>query len=133
MECNGGDFYAQALRFYGSFNPTVTGITILNSPQCHLKFDNCNGVLVHNVSISSPGNSPNTDGIHLQNSKDVLIYGSTMACGNISLTCATFSFILKIYYEGHVVDRDKIKVKMKTQDKRRKPKKTVIICMFYDS
>ncbi|QCD82301.1 polygalacturonase At1g48100 [Vigna unguiculata] len=78
-----------ALRFYGSFNPTVTGITILNSPQCHLKFDNCNGVLVHNVSISSPGNSPNTDGIHLQNSKDVLIYGSTMACGDDCISIQT--------------------------------------------
>ncbi|OIV94511.1 hypothetical protein TanjilG_25573 [Lupinus angustifolius] len=72
----------QALRFYGSFNTTVTGITIQNSPQCHLKFDNCNGVLVHNVSVSSPGDSPNTDGIHLQNSKNVVIHSSKLACGH---------------------------------------------------
>ncbi|XP_027347524.1 polygalacturonase At1g48100-like [Abrus precatorius] len=78
-----------ALRFYGSFNPTVTGITIQNSPQCHLKFDNCNGVLVHDLSISSPGDSPNTDGIHLQNSKDVLIYGSTLACGDDCISIQT--------------------------------------------
>ncbi|KAJ1423062.1 Pectin lyase fold/virulence factor [Sesbania bispinosa] len=78
-----------ALRFYGSFNPTVTGITIQNSPQCHLKFDNCNGVLVHDVSISSPGDSPNTDGIHLQNSKDVLIYRSTLACGDDCISIQT--------------------------------------------
>ncbi|PKI42673.1 hypothetical protein CRG98_036955 [Punica granatum] len=44
-----------ALRFYGSFNVTVTGITIQNSPQCHLKFDNCMGVLVHDMAVSSPG------------------------------------------------------------------------------
>ncbi|KAK8516666.1 hypothetical protein V6N13_080760 [Hibiscus sabdariffa] len=69
-----------ALRFYGSFNVTVTGITIRNSPQCHLKFDNCIGVVVHDMSISSPGDSPNTDGIHLQNSKDVLIHGTDLAC-----------------------------------------------------
>ncbi|KAK8564447.1 hypothetical protein V6N12_036571 [Hibiscus sabdariffa] len=69
-----------ALRFYGSFNVTVTGITIQNSPQCHLKFDNCIGVVVHDMSISSPGDSPNTDGIHLQNSKDVLIHGTNLAC-----------------------------------------------------
>ena len=72
----------QALRFYGSFNVTVTGITIQNSPQCHLKFDNCMGVSVHDMSVSSPGDSPNTDGIHLQNSKDVLIRSSNLACGN---------------------------------------------------
>ncbi|EYU22502.1 hypothetical protein MIMGU_mgv1a0051062mg, partial [Erythranthe guttata] len=69
-----------ALRFYGSYNVTVTGITIQNSPQCHLKFDNCIGVSVYNFSVSSPGDSPNTDGIHLQNSKDVLIRSSTLAC-----------------------------------------------------
>ncbi|XP_004509758.1 polygalacturonase At1g48100-like [Cicer arietinum] len=78
-----------ALRFYGSINPTVTGITIQNSPQCHLKFDNCNGVLVHDVNISSPGDSPNTDGIHLQNSKDVLIYKSTLACGDDCISIQT--------------------------------------------
>ncbi|XP_057448488.1 polygalacturonase At1g48100-like [Lotus japonicus] len=78
-----------ALRFYGSFSPTVTGITIQNSPQCHLKFDNCNGVLVHDVSISSPGDSPNTDGIHLQNSKDVLIHSSKMACGDDCISIQT--------------------------------------------
>jgi len=55
----------QALRFYGSFNVLVAGITIVNSSQCHLKFDNCQGVMVHDVTISSPENSLNTDGIHL--------------------------------------------------------------------
>ncbi|CAN0893000.1 Polygalacturonase At1g48100, partial [Linum grandiflorum] len=71
-----------ALRFYGSQNVTVTGITIQNSPQCHLKFDNCIGVMVHHISVSSPGDSPNTDGVHLQNSRDVLIHSSSLACGN---------------------------------------------------
>lgn len=54
----------QALRFYGSFNVVVAGITIVNSSQCHLKFDSCQGVMVHDVTISSPENSLNTDGIH---------------------------------------------------------------------
>lgn len=73
---------AQALRFYGSVGVTVTGITIQNSPQCHLKFDNCAGVQVFNMSISSPGNSINTDGIHLQNSRDVSIHHTDLSCGN---------------------------------------------------
>ncbi|GFY91571.1 pectin lyase-like superfamily protein [Actinidia rufa] len=78
-----------ALRFYGSFNVTVTGITIQNSPQCHLKFDNCIGVSVFNISISSPGDSPNTDGIHLQNSRDVLIRSSNLACGDDCVSIQT--------------------------------------------
>jgi hypothetical protein len=72
----------QALRFYGSSNVTVTGITIVNSSQCHLKFDSCQGVMVHDLTISSPENSPNTDGIHLQNSREVNIHHTNMACGN---------------------------------------------------
>nr|CAB3477720.1 unnamed protein product [Digitaria exilis] len=40
-----------ALRFYGSFNVVVAGITIVNSSQCHLKFDNCQGVMVHDGGV----------------------------------------------------------------------------------
>ncbi|XWS40728.1 hypothetical protein CRYUN_Cryun17cG0020300 [Craigia yunnanensis] len=71
-----------ALRFYGSNGVTVTGITIQNSPQTHLKFDACTSVQVSDFSASSPGNSPNTDGIHLQNSQDVVISSTTLACGD---------------------------------------------------
>lgn len=78
-----------ALRFYGSFNVTVTGITIQNSPQCHLKFDNCVGVFIHDLTISSPGDSPNTDGIHLQNSRDVLIRSSNLGCGDDCVSIQT--------------------------------------------
>ena len=61
----------------------VSGITIQNSPQCHLKFDNCGDVVVHDMTVSSPGDSPNTDGIHLQNTRDVLIHSTTLSCGMI--------------------------------------------------
>ncbi|KAF5187680.1 Polygalacturonase [Thalictrum thalictroides] len=80
-----------ALRFYGSFNVTVTGIKIINSPQCHLKFDNCDGVNVFDMSVSSPGDSLNTDGIHLQNSRDVLIRGTNLACGDDCISIQTGS------------------------------------------
>ncbi|CAI9289020.1 unnamed protein product [Lactuca saligna] len=78
-----------AVRFYGSFDVTVTGITIQNSPQCHLKFDNCMGVSVYNFKVSSPGDSPNTDGIHLQNSKDVLIHTTDLSCGDDCVSIQT--------------------------------------------
>ncbi|XP_043723187.1 polygalacturonase At1g48100-like [Telopea speciosissima] len=78
-----------ALRFYGSFDVTIMGIMIQNSPQCHLKFDNCIGVKVFNMSVSSPGDSLNTDGIHLQNSKDVLIYSTNLACGDDCISIQT--------------------------------------------
>lgn len=73
----------QALRFYGSSNVVVTGITIQNSPKAHLKFDSCVTIQVSGITISSPEDSPNTDGIHLQNSQNVVIHSSDLACGNI--------------------------------------------------
>ncbi|XP_065044563.1 polygalacturonase At1g48100-like isoform X2 [Musa acuminata AAA Group] len=78
-----------ALRFYGSYNVTVSGITIQNSPQCHLKFDNCEAVQVFNMTINSPGSSLNTDGIHLQNSRDVMIHHTNMSCGDDCVSIQT--------------------------------------------
>ncbi|CAL9121246.1 Glycosyl hydrolases family 28 [Musa troglodytarum] len=78
-----------ALRFYGSYNVTVTGITIQNSQQCHLKFDNCEAVQVFNMTIASPGSSLNTDGIHLQNSRDVMIHHTNMSCGDDCVSIQT--------------------------------------------
>ncbi|KAL8138131.1 hypothetical protein V2J09_004132 [Rumex salicifolius] len=71
-----------ALRLYGSSNVMVMGITIQNSVECHLKFDDCVGITVHDMNISSPGDSPNTDGIHLQNSQDITIHHTNVACGD---------------------------------------------------
>ncbi|EOA23090.1 hypothetical protein CARUB_v10003877mg [Capsella rubella] len=78
-----------ALRFYGSNGVTVNGITIQNSPQTHLKFDSCVNIQVSDFTTSSPGDSPNTDGIHLQNSKDAVIYRSTLACGDDCISIQT--------------------------------------------
>nr|XP_023891780.1 polygalacturonase At1g48100-like [Quercus suber] len=78
-----------ALRFYGSKAVTVSGITIQNSARTHLKFDNCIGVQVFDIRISAPADSPNTDGIHLQNSQDVTIYRANLACGDDCISIQT--------------------------------------------
>lgn len=46
-----------------------------------MKFDGCEGVLIDKLSISSPKLSPNTDGIHFDNTKTVGIYNSMIANG----------------------------------------------------
>jgi len=65
-----------------SSNLKVNGLKIQNSPQFHMKFDGCQGVLIDKLSISSPKLSPNTDGIHVENTKDVGIYNSMISNGN---------------------------------------------------
>ena len=71
------------MRFYSSNDVTVRDIKITDSPQCHLKFDSSRGVKVDNITISSPESSPNTDGIHLQNTQDVEIHNSNIGSGKI--------------------------------------------------
>ncbi|CAL0311886.1 unnamed protein product [Lupinus luteus] len=73
----------QAIRFYASNYIVVRDIKIINSPLCHLKFDNSKGINVNNITISSPENSPNTDGIHLQNTQDVEIQHSDIGTGGL--------------------------------------------------
>ncbi|KAL0372366.1 UNVERIFIED_CONTAM: Polygalacturonase [Sesamum calycinum] len=77
------DMKPTALRFYEGYNVTVRDIRIINSPLCHLKFDNSKRVKVNNVTISAPESSPNTDGIHLQNSQDVEILHSDIGTGGL--------------------------------------------------
>ncbi|KAG9449916.1 hypothetical protein H6P81_009881 [Aristolochia fimbriata] len=78
-----------ALRFYGSYNVTVEDVTIINSPQCHLKFDSSAGIKISNITISSPENSPNTDGIHIQNTRDIEIHHSNIGCGDDCVSIQT--------------------------------------------
>ncbi|KAL9667739.1 hypothetical protein QQ045_002104 [Rhodiola kirilowii] len=78
-----------AIRFYSSNNITVRDISIINSPQCHLKFDDGRGVHVTNITISSPEDSPNTDGIHLQRTRDVEIQHSSIASGDDCVSIQT--------------------------------------------
>jgi Glycosyl hydrolases family 28 len=64
-----------------SCNLTLKGLRIENSPKFHVKFDNCEGVHIEGLSINSPALSPNTDGIHLENTKSVGIYNSRISNG----------------------------------------------------
>ncbi|XAR56954.1 Polygalacturonase [Bertholletia excelsa] len=70
------------IRFFMSSNLVVSGLRIQNSPMFHMKFDGCEGVLIQKLSISSPKLSPNTDGIHVENTKHVGIYNSVIGNGD---------------------------------------------------
>ncbi|KAF2324070.1 hypothetical protein GH714_006476 [Hevea brasiliensis] len=71
-----------AIRFFMSSNLTVQGLVVKNSPQFHFRFDNCQNVLVEMLSIKAPALSPNTDGIHIENTNNVHIYNSVVSNGD---------------------------------------------------
>lgn len=64
-----------------SNNVTVEGVRIKNSPKMHFRFDNCTNVYVDSIRITSPALSPNTDGIHIENTDNAQIYNSVISTG----------------------------------------------------
>jgi len=65
----------------------IKGVTLRNSPMFHFVPHHCREVLVENVTIFSPADAPNTDGIDPANSREVLIRRCTIDTGddNIAL------------------------------------------------
>uniref|UniRef100_A0A0E0KKI1 Polygalacturonase n=1 Tax=Oryza punctata TaxID=4537 RepID=A0A0E0KKI1_ORYPU len=53
-----------ALSFHTCNNLSVNGLKMVNSQQIHMSVEDCTGVELAHLSISAPGTSPNTDGIH---------------------------------------------------------------------
>ncbi|KAG8477587.1 hypothetical protein CXB51_030154 [Gossypium anomalum] len=70
-----------AIRFFMSSNLTVQGLKVKDSPQFHFRFDGCKNVHVESLHITAPALSPNTDGIHIENTNGVEIYNSVISNG----------------------------------------------------
>ncbi|XP_038699689.1 polygalacturonase-like [Tripterygium wilfordii] len=73
---------ATSLEFENSNNIVIAGLTSLNSQLFHIVINDCHNVKVQGVKVSAAGNSPNTDGVHVQGSTDVTILNSKIATGD---------------------------------------------------
>ncbi|KAG8384838.1 hypothetical protein BUALT_Bualt04G0160000 [Buddleja alternifolia] len=91
------NYRPHALRIGGSANVTVTGITIQNTPKMHIFIGSSQYVTIYNLTVSSPGNSPNTDGIHLTSVQHADIHNSTLACGDDCVSIQTGCSDVVIY------------------------------------
>ncbi|KAI5430584.1 hypothetical protein KIW84_034973 [Lathyrus oleraceus] len=87
---------ARTMTFNWVNNLVVSGITSINSQLSHLVINTCNNVMVRNVKLIAPDKSPNTDGIHVENSNGVTINGCTMQTGDdcISIGDATYNLFM---------------------------------------
>ncbi|KAL2946147.1 hypothetical protein AAZX31_U042200 [Glycine max] len=75
-----------------SSNLIVQGLRIKNSPRFYFKFDGYKNVHIESIYITAPKLSPNTDGIHIENTNDVKIYSSIISnvCNDVdikNITC----------------------------------------------
>ncbi|KAM5548299.1 polygalacturonase-like [Rosa sericea] len=73
---------ARSVSIFWCSNVVVSGLRSLNSQTMHMAIDNSNNVLVKNVWISAPSGSPNTDGIHIEESTGITITASTIMTGD---------------------------------------------------
>ncbi|XP_024523934.1 polygalacturonase ADPG1 [Selaginella moellendorffii] len=98
---NGQDWWAhsckkdksQAVRFEDSKNIKVEGITITNSPQIHITFSDSQAIQATNVVINSPESSPNTDGIHVSGSTNVVVRDGDISAGNFPISDSDISVL----------------------------------------
>ncbi|KAJ4833628.1 hypothetical protein Tsubulata_001244, partial [Turnera subulata] len=78
----GCPYGATSLEFSNSKNIVINGVASLNSQLFHIVINGCQNVKVQNVKVSASGNSPNTDGIHVQSSTGVTILNSKIGTGD---------------------------------------------------
>ncbi|KAK9735808.1 hypothetical protein RND81_04G229500, partial [Saponaria officinalis] len=73
---------AKSVNFGHSTNIIVDGLTSTNSQLFHITINYCRHVKMGNLTITADENSPNTDGIHMKNSKDITIINSRIMTGD---------------------------------------------------
>ncbi|CAN6291412.1 unnamed protein product [Urochloa humidicola] len=71
-----------ALSFHFCKNLRVEDLKIVNSQQIHMSVEDCANVQLARLSITAPGNSPNTDGIHITRSRDVRVTNCKIKTGD---------------------------------------------------
>ncbi|CAJ1969789.1 unnamed protein product [Sphenostylis stenocarpa] len=86
-----------SLKFYKVNNSIVTGITSLNSMQFHLHVHGCNNVSLFDLNITAPGNSPNTDGIHVSSSDSIKIFSNVIGTGDDCISIGHSSTNLAVH------------------------------------
>ncbi|KAK4773841.1 hypothetical protein SAY87_028860 [Trapa incisa] len=92
----------QALTIDSSIAVVVKGLTIQNSQQMNFVISRCDSVRISQVLVSSPGDSPNTDGIHITESTNVILQDSKIGTGDdcVSIVNASSNITMKRIYCG---------------------------------
>ncbi|KAL2529882.1 Pectin lyase-like superfamily protein [Forsythia ovata] len=73
---------ATTLAFYNSNNIMINGLSSINSQKFHILIDGCSNAKLVGMKVFAPGNSPNTDGIHVEKSTGVTILNSKIGTGD---------------------------------------------------
>uniref|UniRef100_A0A2C9UU84 endo-polygalacturonase n=3 Tax=Manihot esculenta TaxID=3983 RepID=A0A2C9UU84_MANES len=91
-----------AVTIDSSSSVKVRGLTIQNSQQMHFVISRCASVRVSEVLVSAPEDSPNTDGIHITESTNVVLQDCKIGTGDdcISIVNGSSGIKMKRIYCG---------------------------------
>lgn len=70
------------ILFDGCADITIRDVSITNSPSHTVQLKNCNGVVIDGIRINNPLESPNTDGIDINDTRNVHISNCFMRSGD---------------------------------------------------
>ncbi|XP_019162863.1 PREDICTED: exopolygalacturonase clone GBGA483-like [Ipomoea nil] len=70
------------LQFNAVTGLRLIGLTNRNSKQFHLRIGSSKDVTIERYTVDAPGNSPNTDGVHIGQTSKVSIIGATIKTGD---------------------------------------------------
>ncbi|KAL1205426.1 Polygalacturonase QRT2 [Cardamine amara subsp. amara] len=65
-----------------SSNVHISNIMVKDSPNFQMSLEDSKWVFVKKLTITADGDSPNTDGIHIQRSQNVFVYNSNIRTGD---------------------------------------------------
>ncbi|XP_021817752.1 probable polygalacturonase At3g15720 [Prunus avium] len=71
-----------AVKLVSCKNSSISDIHFVNSSQTNLLIRECDGINIENVLIEAPERSPNTDGIHISASHNVVITNAIIGTGD---------------------------------------------------
>ncbi|KAH9306092.1 hypothetical protein KI387_010496, partial [Taxus chinensis] len=80
-----------AINFNGCNGVIIKGLSLVNSPKFHLTFTTCENIQILGLTIKAPETSPNTDGIDIFQSKNILIQHNIIGTGDDCIGIGTGS------------------------------------------
>lgn len=79
-------YFHQTMRFDFVTNAWIHHVTSLNSKNFHFNLFSCKGITLEHVTMTAPDESPNTDGIHMALSSNIIVRDSVISTGDNCLS-----------------------------------------------
>jgi hypothetical protein len=74
-------YTSQGFIIENSNNVHIDGLSFVDSPKMHIAFEGSTWVHATSLTIQAPEDSPNTDGIHIQQSQNIIIDNTRIGTG----------------------------------------------------